>query len=162
VDSYCQASGASLLGALQCAPVAQLDRAPDYESGGRTFESFRARHLSTLSVIPRRWFLLVAPAVFVCSRKSCSSREACIPSQDWNIIRTSCPIRLPPVPSCSGASTGCPSRGRQVFPIRLPRVMPESTERWAGGSCVESCTRLSGKGRRMPPAPAGSLPSARV
>src|SRR5258705_6399235 len=25
------------------APVAQLDRAPDYESGGRTFESFRAR-----------------------------------------------------------------------------------------------------------------------
>src|SRR5690606_6053206 len=27
------------------APVAQLDRAPDYESGGRRFESFRARHL---------------------------------------------------------------------------------------------------------------------
>ena len=27
-----------------CAPVAQLDRAPDYESGGRRFESFRARH----------------------------------------------------------------------------------------------------------------------
>src|SRR5215210_9150645 len=26
------------------APVAQLDRAPDYESGGRRFESFRARH----------------------------------------------------------------------------------------------------------------------
>ena len=26
-----------------CAPVAQLDRAPDYESGGRTFESFRER-----------------------------------------------------------------------------------------------------------------------
>jgi hypothetical protein len=25
------------------APVAQLDKAPDYESGGRTFESFRAR-----------------------------------------------------------------------------------------------------------------------
>ena len=28
---------------LQCAPVAQLDRASDYESEGRTFESFRAR-----------------------------------------------------------------------------------------------------------------------
>ena len=28
------------------APVAQLDRVPDYESGGRTFESCRARHLS--------------------------------------------------------------------------------------------------------------------
>ena len=27
-----------------CAPVAQLDRASDYESEGRTFESFRARH----------------------------------------------------------------------------------------------------------------------
>ncbi len=26
-----------------CAPVAQLDRAPDYESGGREFESLRAR-----------------------------------------------------------------------------------------------------------------------
>ncbi len=28
------------------APVAQLDRAPDYESGGQRFESFRVRHLS--------------------------------------------------------------------------------------------------------------------
>src|SRR5262245_32484530 len=28
------------------APVAQLDRAPDYESGGQEFESLRARHLS--------------------------------------------------------------------------------------------------------------------
>src|ERR1041385_1251527 len=26
------------------APVAQLDRAPDYESGGQEFESLRARH----------------------------------------------------------------------------------------------------------------------
>jgi hypothetical protein len=30
------------------APVAQLDRASDYESEGRTFESFRARHFTTL------------------------------------------------------------------------------------------------------------------
>src|SRR5690606_8650154 len=36
------------------APVAQLDRAPDYESGGRTFESFRARQLP--AVIMRRHF----------------------------------------------------------------------------------------------------------
>ncbi len=28
------------------APVAQLDRVPDYESGGRTFESYRARQIS--------------------------------------------------------------------------------------------------------------------
>jgi hypothetical protein len=27
------------------APVAQLDRVPGYEPGGRRFESFRARHL---------------------------------------------------------------------------------------------------------------------
>ncbi len=31
--------------ARSVAPVAQLDRAPDYESGGWKFESFRARHL---------------------------------------------------------------------------------------------------------------------
>ncbi len=30
----------------QCAPVAQLDRAPGYEPGGREFESLRARHMS--------------------------------------------------------------------------------------------------------------------
>jgi hypothetical protein len=29
------------------APVAQLDRASDYESEGRTFESFRARHYTS-------------------------------------------------------------------------------------------------------------------
>ena len=28
-----------------CAPVAQLDRVPGYELGGRTFESCRVRHL---------------------------------------------------------------------------------------------------------------------
>src|SRR5665213_3080075 len=30
------------------APVAQLDRAPDYESGGQRFESVRARHSANL------------------------------------------------------------------------------------------------------------------
>src|ERR1700730_945814 len=29
--------------AMRAAPVAQLDRAPDYESGGQEFESLRAR-----------------------------------------------------------------------------------------------------------------------
>ena len=41
------------------APVAQLDRAPDYESGGRRFESFRARHFPTSHDSMRRGF---APA----------------------------------------------------------------------------------------------------
>ena len=30
---------------LNFAPVAQLDRVPGYEPGGRRFESFRARHI---------------------------------------------------------------------------------------------------------------------
>lgn len=34
-----------------CAPVAQLDRASDYESEGRTFESFRARQFSQVHQI---------------------------------------------------------------------------------------------------------------
>src|ERR1043165_7935271 len=39
------------------APVAQLDRAPDYESGGRRFESFRARHAVLLQTRCRDWAL---------------------------------------------------------------------------------------------------------
>jgi hypothetical protein len=34
------------------APVAQLDRAPDYESGGQEFESLRARHFDTGLYVP--------------------------------------------------------------------------------------------------------------
>ena len=37
-------SFAKLLSPCDDALVAQLDRAPDYESGGREFESSRARH----------------------------------------------------------------------------------------------------------------------
>lgn len=43
----CQGVNPAVLGALQSAPVAQLDRVPDYESGGRRFESFRARQQNT-------------------------------------------------------------------------------------------------------------------
>ena len=39
----CQTGMSFLFAALSSAPVAQLDRASDYESEGRTFESFRAR-----------------------------------------------------------------------------------------------------------------------
>ena len=35
------------------APVAQLDRAPDYESGGQEFESLRARHYLRSEAIGR-------------------------------------------------------------------------------------------------------------
>src|SRR3546814_15259498 len=37
---------------LSQAPVAQLDRASDYESEGRTFESFRARHFGSKARTP--------------------------------------------------------------------------------------------------------------
>ena len=42
------------------APVAQLDRASDYESEGRTFESFRARHL-----LPPRFLVFAAAAAWL-------------------------------------------------------------------------------------------------
>jgi hypothetical protein len=32
------------------APVAQLDRAPDYESGGQEFESLRARQIPKIAI----------------------------------------------------------------------------------------------------------------
>ena len=35
------------------APVAQLDRVPDYESGGCGFESLRARHSKDNEMMPR-------------------------------------------------------------------------------------------------------------
>ena len=34
-----------------CAPVAQLDRAPDYESGGQEFESLRARQIPPFAAV---------------------------------------------------------------------------------------------------------------
>ena len=43
-DSYAPVSPAKFTGRGCEAPVAQLDRAPDYESGGQEFESLRARH----------------------------------------------------------------------------------------------------------------------
>ena len=38
-------AGNIILVVFKSAPVAQLDRAPDYESGGQEFESLRVRHL---------------------------------------------------------------------------------------------------------------------
>ena len=46
-DSYAPVSPAKFTGRGCEAPVAQLDRAPDYESGGQEFESLRARQQST-------------------------------------------------------------------------------------------------------------------
>ena len=48
------ALAAGLFRATRKAPVAQLDRAPDYESGGQEFESLRARHyFEDLALYPK-------------------------------------------------------------------------------------------------------------
>src|SRR5581483_11577470 len=47
------------------APVAQLDRASDYESEGRTFESFRARHFGTELGTPKPAFFTLSAATSV-------------------------------------------------------------------------------------------------
>ncbi len=39
-----------------CAPVAQLDRALDFESIGRGFESLRARHSERIKMIESKGF----------------------------------------------------------------------------------------------------------
>jgi hypothetical protein len=57
------------------APVAQLDRAPDYESGGRRFESFRARHFR-LTAEPMRKPLFLA----ILSLSACTSPGGPYPS----------------------------------------------------------------------------------
>jgi hypothetical protein len=44
------------------APVAQLDRASDYESEGRTFESFRARHSTISHDIVAAWRATALPS----------------------------------------------------------------------------------------------------
>ena len=60
------------------APVAQLDRAPDYESGGRRFESFRARQIPPNLQLParshprlrRQKFVVARTVVFGGARRS--------------------------------------------------------------------------------------------
>src|SRR5579871_673919 len=49
-SSSCVWQGSPIGSRLQNAPVAQLDRAPDYESGGQRFESFRARQFLLASI----------------------------------------------------------------------------------------------------------------
>ena len=49
------------------APVAQLDRAPDYESGGQRFESFRARHFPLTAATMRSPLLIVLLTLSACA-----------------------------------------------------------------------------------------------
>src|SRR5262249_23517363 len=61
------------------APVAQLDRAPDYESGGRRFESFRARQFGTELGTPK-------PAVLARSADK-RARQYAFGAHDANFLR---------------------------------------------------------------------------
>ena len=66
------------------APVAQLDRVPGYEPGGREFESLRARHFKGPSTCRRSFFLVLRPT-------------------EWCRIR---PGRMRRSPPASGGSRG--------------------------------------------------------
>ena len=54
-DALAMRGAAGVFARLADAPVAQLDRAPDYESGGQEFESLRARHFTILRDIVADW-----------------------------------------------------------------------------------------------------------
>ena len=90
---------------LQRAPVAQLDRAPDYESGGQRFESFRARHYLACFA-PSRFVvcfgksvsktfsdstMALSAMVLVCAR--CLSQISCVRRSEWPVIETISPRR---------------------------------------------------------------------
>ena len=62
------------------APVAQLDRVPGYELGGRRFESFRARHLQAINQPVKAHCLT---GFFMFSVKSCRGK-ACLALLHFN------------------------------------------------------------------------------
>jgi hypothetical protein len=64
---------------LHRAPVAQLDRAPGYELGGRRFESFRARHSSEKSQPSQVGFFLFAPS----DCRPAAVRRAFVPARSY-------------------------------------------------------------------------------
>src|SRR5689334_15510391 len=60
---------------LSHAPVAQLDRVPGYEPGGREFESLRARQFSLTATTSCRGSLLPLVAVTRWLRGTCGTRH---------------------------------------------------------------------------------------
>jgi hypothetical protein len=51
-DPRCRGQSTRNIAVLSLAPVAQLDRAPGYEPGGREFESLRAHHMRKKTLEP--------------------------------------------------------------------------------------------------------------
>ena len=106
------------------APVAQLDRAPDYESGGQRFESFRARHFrfhrfqTRVCRIAARfgaaWFVVFR----VCPAERSGARYASRAS-----ARSACSLDSQPDRSGSAKWQTCgfgPFRGAEPCRILLP------------------------------------------
>jgi hypothetical protein len=89
------------------APVAQLDRALDYESRGQEFESLRARHFGTELGTPKPavFALEMATSVRRISADFHSGRDPTLPtfSRAVAVVRS----MLPPV---------CPTRGAAAKP----------------------------------------------
>ncbi len=104
-----QCPGARGYIAPQCGPVAQLDRASDYESEGRAFESLRVRHLPPnhrpqptggvrLHIVPRRARCPAGKLLGVSSRLF---RLACSPAASPRHRRH------PPRPPWAARPSGC-------------------------------------------------------
>ena len=131
------------------APVAQLDRAPDYESGGRRFESFRARHFPFRADIMRRALILTFAAL-----TACSSAGGPYPSLQPRSAEAIDP-RLAVVR---------PMNDRPVTP-RLRRSSPRWSDRRASAMPLFSRPRRRPSGSRLPRARrrarAGSPPRRR-
>ena len=125
------------------APVAQLDRAPDYESGGRRFESFRARH----------------------SPRASELRDLPPAPKPWPMIRLALPFLLCALAGCETASMrGEPSlarRAAEAVDPRLPVVAVVDT-RPANPALVARIEALLAEARQSATAFASAVPRARA
>ena len=104
----------------QCAPVAQLDRAPDYESGGQRFESFRARQLFLAHKLRADHERLAEQALDQrIGAVACPIPSTLAAPVDEHVARFDCP------PRDRGSSPSLQmARSEDVGPDRRPRRSP--------------------------------------
>ena len=69
---------------VQCAPVAQLDRVPGYELGGREFESLRARHFVLQGVVFALRLASAEQAMCRCRGRWARCPERCLRIDGWH------------------------------------------------------------------------------
>src|SRR6266536_4144924 len=68
------------------APVAQLDRVPDYESGGRTFESCRVHHSIQYDSLPASGSMSGGVERFSMSSSDCGGIHVFVEPYDFTIM----------------------------------------------------------------------------